>query len=219
MTDQPQKMLLAFNVEQVHRLTGLSERQIRYWAKKEFYTPEYSNEDRRAFGRVYSFQDLVYLRTIALLRNTHKVPIKQLRRVHEWLDNHPSETWASLKFHVVGRELIFEDRDLKLWLSARCPSQAAIPIHLDAVISNARVDASALRDRSPEEIGSISRHRLVSHNAPVLAGTRIRTSAIWKFHEAGYTDQQILDQYPRLEPADIEAALQYERQQRGSIAS
>ena len=51
-------------------------------------------------------------------------------------------------------------------------------------------------------------------NAPVLAGTRIPTSAVWSFHEDGYTTEQIIDQYPRLYPDDIRAAIAFEQERR-----
>ena len=88
--------------------------------------------------------------------------------------------------------------------------QTVIPIHMYEVIEAAETDAAKLRDRSEEEIGQIVQHRLVSHNQPILAGTRIRTSAVWNFHNAGYSDEEILRQYPRLKLEDVQAALSYE---------
>lgn len=48
----------------------------------------------------------------------------------------------------------------------------------------------------------------------MLDGTRIPTSAIWNLHEAGYSDDQIIYEYPRLSQADIAAALAFERARR-----
>ena len=85
---------------------------------------------------------------------------------------------------------------------------------MEPVIASAAIDANRLRERSPGEIGQIVRHRHVSHNAPVLAGTRIRTEAIWNFHSAGYSDADILREYPRLDPDDIQQAICFERERR-----
>jgi len=50
----------------------------------------------------------------------------------------------------------------------------------------------------------------VSHNRPVIAGTRIPTSAIKSFNDAGYTVDEIIEEYPDLTPEDVKAALDYE---------
>ena len=46
-------------------------------------------------------------------------------------------------------------------------------------------------------------------NDPVIAGTRIRVRAIERFIGAGFTVDQILDEYPDLKRSDVEAALEY----------
>jgi uncharacterized protein (DUF433 family) len=71
--------------------------------------------------------------------------------------------------------------------------------------------AARLRERSPEQIGHVSRNRYIVHNAWVVAGTRIPTTAIWNFHEAGYTAKQIIAEYPRLTSKDIRAAIDFEK--------
>lgn len=78
--------LLAFTADHVARLTGLSNRQLRYWDQTGFFAPTHLDEHhRRAFGRIYSFRDVVGLRAISILRKTHKIPLQELRRVGEWL--------------------------------------------------------------------------------------------------------------------------------------
>lgn len=44
---------------------------------------------------------------------------------------------------------------------------------------------------------------------PVIRGTRIPVELIVRMVAQGITQQEILDEYPRLEPADIQAALFY----------
>jgi uncharacterized protein (DUF433 family) len=206
--------MLAFTTDQVHRLTGLSQRQIRYWATRGFFSPSYADQERRPFGRIYSFQDLVWLRTIALLMREHGIKQRQLQPVAEWLRSHPRESWSTLRFYVAGKQIALGDSELNAILSASDPEQTVIPICMDEITRSAAADAAALGERAPDEIGGIVQNRYVSHNYPTLAGTRIRTEAIWNFHEAGHSHQDILRQYPRLQPADIEAAIAFERERR-----
>ena len=45
---------------------------------------------------------------------------------------------------------------------------------------------------------------------PCIAGTRITTAGIRDWHLAGYTDDQIAGEYPRLRPEQVRAAIDYE---------
>jgi uncharacterized protein (DUF433 family) len=48
-------------------------------------------------------------------------------------------------------------------------------------------------------------------NAWVIAGTRIPTSAVFSFSSDGYSETEIIRQYPTLTPEDVRAAIQFER--------
>ena len=204
--------LLAFTAEHVRHLTGISDRQLRYWDQTEFFTPTYVDENRhRPFRRVYSFRDVVGLRVIAVLRNRHKVPLQELRKVGEWLKRHHDSPWAELTFFVSGRHVFFEDPETGVRMGGRPLGQTVFPIAMEEVATEMRQAAERLRDRRPEQIGKVSRYRYVAHNAPVLAGTRIPTAAVWTFRKAGYSVDAIIKEYPRLMPGDIQAATRFEQ--------
>jgi uncharacterized protein (DUF433 family) len=81
-----------------------------------------------------------------------------------------------------------------------------------------RQRVASLQKRSADQKGKVAQNRMIAHNAPVVAGTRIPTSAIWNFQDAGYTPKQIQEQYPTLTLEDIRAALAHERRQRKRAA-
>jgi uncharacterized protein (DUF433 family) len=207
-------LVVAFSAEQVSSLTGLSLRQLRYWDSTDFFRPSVLDEPDKPYGRIYSFRDVVSLRVVALLRNKYQVSLQELRKVGCWLNEQSDDVWATSKFYVAGRHVYFYDPHTQSLHEGRRPQQAAIPVELREVVADTERRASAMRERSADEIGQISQHRHVSQNAPVLAGTRIRTSAIWSFHRAGYSTDDILDEYPRLTATDVEAALTFEARQR-----
>jgi DNA-binding transcriptional MerR regulator len=167
--------LLGFSSEQVCRLTGLSGRQLHYWDNTGFFSPwRMADEPRRPYNRVYSFRDVVGLRTIAILRNVHHVPLQELRKVGEWLAGHCETPWASLVFFVGGRKVYFEDPTGVLYAGRR-PTQTALRILLSAVEEDVNETANRLRQRLADDIGQIHRNRFVVSNAPCIAGTRIPT--------------------------------------------
>lgn len=208
--------LLAFTADQVRGLTGLSDRQLRYWDESGCFDPSYADQRRRRpYSRVYSFTDLVALQTLALLRNKHGVPLQELRKVAERLARYGKEPnpWVGRRFWVGGRHVFFEDPRTGSLVAGRPRGQTVIPIDL------AETDASRLRERDPGSVGRIERRRHVAHNAWVVADTRIPTSAVWAFHEAGYDADAIVREYPLLRPTDVDAAIAHERKLREKPAA
>jgi DNA-binding transcriptional MerR regulator/uncharacterized protein (DUF433 family) len=210
--------LLAFTGLQVQRLTGLSQRVLRYWEETDVFRATYiDDQPRRPYRRIYTFRDLVSLRTLALLRK--RVPLSELRRAGKHLAEKYESPWAELRFGVIGRRVVFPDPNTGEWISATANDQGFFPVMVDEIAQATESDASMLKGRSYDQVGKVVRHRHVSHNSWVLDGTRIPTSAVWNFFEAGYDVEGIIREYPDLYSADVEAALLHERQQRGLTAA
>lgn len=67
------------------------------------------------------------------------------------------------------------------------------------------VEARVAKLFARREFGKIDeRHGLI-------AGTRVRTSAVWAFHLEGSATDDIIAQFPNLTSKDVEAAIAYER--------
>ncbi|HEY7029746.1 MAG TPA: DUF433 domain-containing protein [Thermomicrobiales bacterium] len=210
--------LLAFTGPQVQRLTGLSQRVLRYWESTNVFRASYVDDrPRRPYRRIYTFRDLVSLRTLALLRK--KVSLNELRRVGKYLSDHYEAPWAELRFGVAGRKIVFPDPVTGQWVVSRPEGQTVMPVLVERIAQTTEAEAATLRQRRPDQIGNVARHRHVAHNSWVIDGTRIPTSAIWHFHEEGYDTDGIIREYPDLTAADVEAALAHERRARGLIAA
>ena len=102
--------------------------------------------------------------------------------------------------------------------AARPDGQTVFPVQMAPIVRAARHGVERLRERTTEMVGQIERHRYVAHDAPVVAGTRVPASAVWNLAQAGYDTGAIIQEYPRLLPADIDAALAYERVRRACSA-
>ena len=203
--------LIAFTADHVSRLTGLSKRQLGYWGKTGFFAPTLIDDlQRRAFGRIYSFRDIVGLRTIAILRNEHEIALQELRRVGAWLQREHQTPWSSLRFGLVGRKVVFTDPTSGAIVEPRGRGQTILSIALEPIANDMRGAAAKLRERPADQVGQLTRNRYVVHNAWVVAGTRIPTEAIWNFHVAGYDAEAIIREYPRLTPNDVRAAIAFE---------
>jgi uncharacterized protein (DUF433 family) len=202
--------IAAFSVDQVERLTALTKRQLRYWDKTGFFQPEVVDPGNKTFGRIYSFRDVVGLRTLAAIRQ--HVSLQEMRVVAEWLTNHFDHPWSSLRFYVFNRKVYFDDPESGLRLDARTGKQAVLEFAIDTIAHDITDEVRKLRKRTANEFGQITRNRYVAHNAHVIAGTRIPTAAVWSFRKAGYTHDQILREYPSLTRKDVRAAIAFEKQ-------
>lgn len=201
MTDQ-ETVVLAFGEEHVERLTKLTKSQLRYWDRTGFFSPTYGEEGEKhtPYSRVYSFRDVVGLRTLGILRKDHNVSLQHLRQVAERLSHLKDELWTTTTLYVLNRKVIFHEEgsgQLREVVSGQYI--AGIPLH--KVMSDVAAEAENLRQRAPDRVGKIERHRFVARNAPVVAGTRIKTAAIKRFHDAGYSNAEIYQRVSRFDRA------------------
>ena len=196
----------AFGVDQVCSLTDLSRRQLRYWDDTGFFSPELDGGER-----VYSFRDVVGLRTIGQLRQT--VPLQELRKVGEWLCRTHETPWSSLRFFRSGRTVHFRDPATGDVVAAN-PREQRVCIELEEIASEIREMIASRRRRSRSIEGRVERVRNVVRSRPVLAGTRIPVEAVWNFHQAGYSTDQIIREYPTLTAKDVEAAIAYKAEKK-----
>lgn len=209
MSDFP-AVIAAFTDDQVSRLTGLTVAQLRYWDRTGFFVPSYADNNRRlSFSRIYSFKDVASLRAIGTLRMQFNVPLQELRRVGQALSHLGDDLWTKTVLYVLNRKVIFKEPGTDLPREI-VSGQFVIGVALLEILTDTKEAVARLNRRSDEQIGKVERSRYVNHNAFVIAGTRIPTAAIKRFHDAGYAAQQIIDEYPDLTRRDIEAALAHE---------
>ena len=206
-------IIAAFSEEQVERLTGLTRGQLRYWDRTEFFAPKYSDENRRrVYSRLYSFKDIVALRTISMLRNRYHVPLQHLRKVAEKLSHLADDLWTKTTLYVLNKKVVFHEPGTGRPREV-VSGQYVIGVLLKTIISDTKKDVEKMHRRDPQKMGQVERSRYVNRNAWVVGGTRIPTAAIRRFREAGYTMAQIIAEYPDLKPRDIKAALLHEEQE------
>jgi uncharacterized protein (DUF433 family) len=202
-----------FSAGQVSRLTGLSSKQLRYWDDTEFFRPTYIGRAHTPFNRVYTFQDVVGLRAISIMRKDQQVPLPELRRVGAWLAANRG-SWSGTTFYVGGKRVYWDEQPGGLRIGTRPEGQAVMQLAMDEIHADMQASIARLRRRQPEQLGHIEKRRYIASNKPVIAGTRISTEAIRRLSEAGYDREAIRREYPQLTDLDIDVALEWEASQR-----
>lgn len=204
-------IIAAFSEDDVERLTGITIHQLRYWDRTRFFVPSLAANDRRvAMSRVYTFRDVVCLKVLNTIRNELKVPLPRLREAKEKLAHLGEDAWAKATLYILNRQVVVHNPETNR-KEEIVSGQGILQIPLQAVADDLEKSVRALRERPAETVGKIVKHRGTAANKPVIAGTRIPVKSIKAFADAGYSIDQIREQYPVLTEEDIRAALAYDR--------
>jgi uncharacterized protein (DUF433 family) len=202
-------IISAFSEEDVERLTRISKGQLRYWDSTDFFRPSLGEENRRlAHSRIYTFRDVVCLKILNTIRNESRVPLQHLREVREKLLHLGDDMWAKITLYLLNRRVGFHNPDTDQKEDV-VSGQGILQIPLRVVSGEMLEAVRSLRERDAATVGHITRHRGTANNRPVVAGTRIPVKSIKAFDKAGYSIDQIREQYPILTVADVRAALAY----------
>lgn len=205
MTQIENTVLAAFSVDHVARVTGLSKSRLTRWDSLGFFSPEYVDEEDRGnpYARVYSFIDLVGLRTLKILADDYHVPLSELRKAAVELEKRSSRPWSEIPLAVLKRKVVF---DLDTQPRNVTDGQYTLRhIPLGSIAEEVHRRAQKLSQRKKSQAGKVERHKFIVHNTLVLSGTRIPLDAVASFIEAGYSDAAIINEYPSLTPRDIAA--------------
>jgi uncharacterized protein (DUF433 family) len=193
----------AFTADRVRELTGLTKRQIQYWDEQDFIRPSLTSRQGRGRRRLYSFRDVVALRTAAEIRS--QVSLQLIRKVDAYLRQldyeHPL---AEIAFEIVGDDLFFEEAGAVR--HARRPEQTIFRVTVPfAHLVNDLERRIAKLDERP--VGVLERRQRTLGGKLLIAGTRIPVAAIQRMHDDGASDAAILKQFPDLKRRDVRAAL------------
>ena len=213
-----QMPLIAFGIDEVAELTGLSIRQLQRWDRNEFFEPTYADPNRRRpASRIYSRDDVIALRIIARLRE-FRVPFDELRSLLRELLHGKNGTEPPRRLYVVGNRVYLNEAEAVVAARESQGRHEPRTIDVGVLITELNEAIERLRERKPEEIGKVIRRRGTMSGVPIIAGTRIPTEMIAWFHDHGYQLSEILENYPRLMPEDVMAAVEFENARKDKSA-
>ncbi|MGC6329893.1 DUF433 domain-containing protein [Rhizorhabdus sp. FW153] len=200
-------VVAAFSLPQASKLTGVPEARLVDWDRECFFIPSLAYEDRRSpYSRVYSFEDLVGLRTLNILRD--RVSMQHLKKAALRLKQHSGKPWSDLTLYTLNDEVHFKNpKDGKI--EGVISGQYGATIPLESIAEELREEANKLRERDRDRVGTIERHKFTMSNAPVFGGTRITVASVVSYLDAGYSVQEIIEEYPDLTREDVEAARRF----------
>ena len=132
-----------YRVPEVCRIVGISYRQLDYWARTGLVAPSVREAGGSGTQRLYSFQDMVLLRTIKNLLDTG-VSLQSIRKSVDYLREHMRTEPTAVTLLSDGRRVYAtesEDQIIDLVKSG----QAVFAIALDKVWSDLEGSVRASR--------------------------------------------------------------------------
>jgi len=206
MTDAAREAL-AISDKRAMRLTGISMKQLRHWEKVGLVVPSIVRQlSPRNTVRLYNFQDLLELMVAAALRRQPGISLQHIRKLVGYLHKQGFiAPLRELKFATLGSEIYMQFPD-GTWSGDVMPEQLVIRQVIELDMIAARIES--LTSRDPAAAGKVVTRRGVHQSKPIFAGTRILVSAVQSYLLAGYDTDAIIDEYPALTSADIDAARQ-----------
>lgn len=201
------QVLRAFTEEQTAHLARLSADRLAYWDRTDFFRPSLADDNRRLkYSRNYSFRDVVGLRTLSMLINEYGIPVRYLRKVKECLKR-PQEVWADTTIYILGKKVYLEEPSLDSFREPTSGQLTLKNIPLRRVIGEVEGEVLQMRARDQSAIGKVSRDKFIARNSLVIEGTRVPVNTIKVYLDDGYSQEQIMKEFPSLTEQDIQAAM------------
>lgn len=201
--DEVREEHLAVTRDTAARIAGLTHKQVDYWASTGLIAP--SVDTRMSPGRrvrLYGFVDLLSLLVAAELKS-RKVSLQHIRAIVGHLRARGYSTpLTQLSFATVGQQVYFMHDD-GTWEGGLAPDQIVMHEVLNLEPLRRRIAAGTQRDE--RLAGRVERRRGAMGSKPLLAGTRVPVATVRRYLDAGRTVAEVLESFPMLTAADVEA--------------
>jgi len=127
----------------VLKLTGVTYRQLDYWARTGLVGSSIRQAAGRGSRRVYSFPDLVALRVVARLLDAG-VSLQAVRRAVEYLKQHVDRPLSTLGLITKGNRLFALMGSSSKMIEATDQGQVVIAIDVEPIEKDLRTDVTEL---------------------------------------------------------------------------
>ncbi len=195
------------------RLARVPLATVSQWSKKGIVVPTskwIDEDDKEVEG--YSFEGLVYLRLVRLLR-TQDFPMRAVVHAVDHLRDvfgPPGPNWEEARIFSDGRDIWVAHKDTWEVTSANRKGQKVAQVLLGPEFALLKQRADALLVP-----GEFARHVEVDprirNGLPVVRKTTIQTATIYSLHQTGRTYRRIGEYYPHLSRAQIVGANRFEQ--------
>lgn len=138
-----------FNVKTITKLTGVTTRQLGYWDLTGLIKPSVAQAEGRGTRRLYSFVDIVQIKTAKTLRD-QGVSLQKIRKCIAFLRKHAPEIehpLAELKLLTDGKTIFILTADRNLIMDTLNAGQFVMSLAIGALVQETRAQVEQLTCR------------------------------------------------------------------------
>lgn len=192
-----------FTAAETSRIARIPLSTLNFWARTGVIVPS----QRTARPRLYSFQDLRDLRVAHELRGqgARRGEIKAVLEFLRSLPGSSSQRLAHAQLQVVGARVSYRNPELDI-----DPVEPSTGGQRVLAVPMAELDGE-VRDGDLRPAERIAISPDVRGGTPVVAGTRVPAQLVAELVDDGVPRGEILDMYPSLSAADLDAAARWQR--------
>src|SRR4051794_16383788 len=151
--------LMVYTFPQVEQLAGLSRETITRWKKLGIFVPELPQNMvlDGPYRRVFSFGDVVSLRTLSTLRREHRVKLSALGKAGMYLRRHADRSLTDVRIWVIDRQVVFREPAAdRSGDDLGHNKQAFDVVDVDRIAKDVETDSAIYRVREPSTRGHIA---------------------------------------------------------------
>jgi DNA-binding transcriptional MerR regulator/predicted RNase H-like HicB family nuclease len=137
-----------FGVAAVLKLTGITYRNLDYWARTGLVRSSIKQASGRGSRRVYAFEDLVALRMVRRLRDAG-VPLQAIRRAVRYLQGRGDRPLSRFALIADGKRIVTLTDDPKRMIDATGGGQVVIAIDVAPIRRTLQSEVSQLSSPRP----------------------------------------------------------------------
>ncbi len=191
--------VVVFTEKRVRALAGVTQNQLRYWAR-DLVRPAIDRQVGHRRGvRLYDFNGALMVMILAELKARGK-SLQHLRQVAAHIER-DGLRFSELRFATAGGRVHFQRPDGS-WQDADRPQTIdAEVVPLDPL--RARLRRSV--QRRADSVGRTERRRGTLGSKNVVAGTRVPVATVERYLERGVGVDEVLEAFPTLKREDVEA--------------
>jgi uncharacterized protein (DUF433 family) len=212
------KSLGFYSPQSAARLARIPRQRLDAWHREGIVYPKVIVQDQDKEEAGYSFETLIYLRLLRILRDDKISLVKAVQTVKSIRDRfgEPGPNWAEVRiFRQAGHVMLYrKDKwEVTIGSSAGPPVGRGQRVFPELLIGD---EFARMKDRMDALLvpNRYLRHIEVDPSArngmPIIRGTTITTGLVHALRKQGWQQDAIRDSYPFLSPTQIRAAINYE---------
>ena len=210
-----------FNTKTISRIIGVTARQLGYWDKTGMVKPSIAQAEGKGTRRLYSFLDIIQIKTAKALRN-QGMSLQKIRKCVAFLRKHAPEIehpLAELKLLTDGQTIFVLTADKDIIMDTLNSGQLVISLAIGQFVNNIKAQIVLLTKKIVETvIVDDFEYQVIIESDPQAGGYVVECPAIKGCVSQGETKEEALEMIKDAIAACLEVLSEKREEERKAYA-